>query len=46
MLNLTTGTAKGYVSQVQFGLAVDPVVNVSAETVALGNVKVGEYWTE
>ena len=46
MLNLTVGKTKGYINQVQFGLAVDPVVNVSAETVALGNVKVGEYWTE
>ena len=46
MLNLTTGEERAFVSQIRFGLAVDPVVNVSAETVALGNVKVGEYWTE
>ena len=46
MLNLTTGEERAFVSQIRFGLAVDPVVKVSAETVALGNVKVGEYWTE
>ena len=46
MMNLPSAVAQTYVNQIQFGLAVDPVVNVSAETVALGNVRLGEYWTE
>ena len=46
MLNLTTGTAKSYVSQVQFGMATEPTLSVTAESIALGNVKVGDYWAE
>ena len=46
MLNLTTGTPATYVNQIQLGMSVDPVLSVSTETVALGDVKVGSYWDE
>ena len=46
MLNLATGSAKSYVSQVQFGMATEPSLSVSAESIALGKVKVGEFWAE
>ena len=46
MLSLNVGLTRSYVSQVQFGMVTDPEVTVTTESVALGNVKVGEFWTE
>ena len=46
MLNLATGSAKSYVSQVQFGMATEASLSVSTESIALGDVKVGEFWAE
>ena len=46
MLNLGTSLAISYVNQIQFGMATGAAVAVSTESVALGNVKVGEYWAE
>ena len=46
MLNLPSGVALTYVSQIQLGMSVDPALNVSSETVALGDVRLGNYWSE
>ncbi len=46
MLNLTTGTPKSYVNQIRLGMANDAKLEVSAETIALGKVRVGDYWLE
>ena len=46
MLNLGTGIAISYVNQIQFGMATEATVAVSTDSVALGNVRVGEYWLE
>ena len=46
MLSLGVGLTRSYVSQVQFGMVTDPTVAVTAESIELGNVKVGNYWAE
>ena len=46
MLGLGVGLTRSYVSQVQFGMVTDPTVAVTAESIELGNVKVGNYWAE
>ena len=46
MLSLGVGLTRSYVSQVQFGMVTDPTVTVTAESIALGDVKVGDYWAE
>ena len=46
MMNLTTGTAKSYVNQLQLGMAADAKLELSAETIALGKLRVGDFWLE
>ena len=46
MLNLGTGLKRESVNQIRFGMATEATVAVSTDSVALGNVKVGEYWAE
>ena len=46
MLNLGVGLKRSYVNQIQFGMATKATVAVSTDSVALGDVKVGEYWAE
>ena len=46
MLNLTTGSPKAYVNQIQLGMSDDASLEVSTETIAFGNVKTGDYWSE
>ena len=51
MLNLTTGSIQSNVNQIRFGFGfseegMDPSIEVSSETVALGTVASGNYWSE
>jgi hypothetical protein len=46
MSNLTTGSAKAYVNQIQLGMSDDASLEVSTESIAFGNVKTGDYWSE
>ena len=46
MLGLGVGLTRSYVSQVQFGMVTEATLSVTAESIALGDVKVGNYWVE
>ena len=51
MLGLTTGTTQDKVNQIRFGFGfseegMDPSIEVSSETIALGTVASGNYWSE
>ena len=46
MLNLTTGTSRSYVNQIQLGMANNPGLEISKEKISFGEVKTGGYWSE
>ena len=46
MLNLTTGSSKSYVNQIQLGMANNPGLEISKEKISFGEVKTGGYWSE
>ena len=46
MFNLTTGSSRSYVNQIQIGIANNPGLEISKENIAFGEVKTGGYWSE